>query len=265
MSQNFLKRILEQKEKEIAARRQQIPEAELRRQIKTPVHRRSFRKALMGAGPGDVRVIAEIKRASPSKGVFRKDLNAPEMARHYESGGAAAISVLTDPVFFHGSGRDLIAVRARTSLPVLRKDFIISPYQVYEAAAWGADAVLLIVRILTEKRLAALLQICRRLDLDALVEVYAPAEIQTATAAGAAIIGINNRNLETFRTDIRRAIQMAPLLGSHQIAVVASGITSRADVRQNVQAGLHHFLIGEHLVRARDPRKRLQTLRGVRP
>jgi indole-3-glycerol phosphate synthase len=171
--------------------------------------------------------------------------------------------VLTDPSFFHGSDTDLKAAHHQTQLPVLRKDFILSRYQIFEAAAWGADAVLLIVRILRKEMLEKLISVCDETGLDALVEVCTPKEIETASNAGARIIGINNRDLKTFRTDIQRAIQMAPLLESHQIPVVASGIGSRIDIEKNLGAGLSNFLIGEHLVCAKNPKERMRSLMGL--
>ena len=262
MLPNFLKQIVENKKQELAESRRKIAESDLSELAKRTRNRRSFQKALTAAGPSDVRIIAEIKRASPSKGIFRQNLNAVEMAKAYEKGGAAAISVLTDPIFFHGSDMDLKAAHAHTGLPVLRKDFIISRYQILEAAVWGADAVLLIVRILTQKKLGALLELCRELHLDALVEVYSPAELRTATHAGATLIGINNRDLGTFQTDTQRAIHMASLLQPHQIPVVASGIASRQDILRNLEAGLHNFLIGEHLVLADNAQARIRSLMG---
>ena len=262
MLQNFLKQIVKAKKAEIAERRNKISENELHRLVTQKRAGRSFQKALTGSAPSDVRIIAEIKRASPSKGVFREHLNAAELAGDYEEGGAVAVSVLTDPAFFYGSDRDLKAVRTNTNLPVLRKDFILSRYQIYEAAVWGADAVLLIVRILTKGMLKELLSCCDELGLDALVEVCTPEEIETASQAGANIIGINNRDLKTFHTDIQKAIQLASLLGPHQTPVVASGIGSRDDILKNVQAGLHNFLIGEHLVRSENPQDRIRSLMG---
>jgi indole-3-glycerol phosphate synthase len=264
MRQNFLKQIVEAKKEEIARSRKKISENELSKIALQPKKGRSFQKALADARPSDVRIIAEIKRASPSKGVFRTDLNAAEMARNYQEGGAVAISVLTDPTFFNGSDMDLKAAHNHSKLPVLRKDFILCRYQILEAAAWGADAVLLIVRILTEDLLKDLLSCCNELGLDALVEVCAPEEIETATLAGAAIIGINNRDLKTFQTDIHKAIKMVSLLEPHQIPVVASGICSRADIEKNLDAGLNNFLVGEHLVRSKNPKECIRALMGMK-
>jgi indole-3-glycerol phosphate synthase len=262
MQHNFLKQIVEAKKAEIEDHRKKISERDLQRFAMQPKARRSFRNALASEGRSDVRIIAEIKRASPSKGVFHPNLNPAKMAKSYEAGGAVAISVLTDPTFFRGSGRDLKAARINTKLPVLRKDFILSRYQIYEAAAWGADAVLLIVRILSKNLLEAFLLLCDELGLDALVEVCNPEEIETARLAGADIIGINNRDLKTFQTDIQKAIRLASLLAPDQIPVVASGIGSRDDILKNVHAGLHNFLIGEHLVRSENPTDCMRSLMG---
>ena len=262
MQQNFLNKIIENKLNEVAHARQKVSEHHLSKQALQREEHRSFKKALISVNESDVRIIAEIKRASPSKGLFRENLDTAEMLRHYETAGAVAISVLTERTFFLGKNEDLKTARRHTKLPVLRKDFIISEYQVFEAAAWGADAVLLIVRILTPEKLNTLLALCRELHMDALVEVYATQEIQIATDAGADIIGLNNRNLETFQTDIQRAIRMAPSLKPHQIPVVASGISCRKDILRNTQAGLHNFLIGERLVLADDPQQQIRELMG---
>ena len=206
-----------------------------------------------------VNIIAEIKRASPSKGVLCENLDAAGTARVYEKAGAAAISVLTDNHFFMGSADDLRQVKAVTTLPVLRKDFIISEYQVLESAAMGADAILLIVRILTRDQLTRYLSLCRDLNLEALVEVHSAEDVSKALTTDAKLIGINNRDLSTFETHISKALDMGKMLGPGQIPVVASGIHSQDDIAKNYRAGMNNFLIGESLVRADNPATRLRS------
>jgi indole-3-glycerol phosphate synthase len=262
MAADILDRIVAHKKEEVAACRTQTPLSVLKDQARTKTaNRRSFYEAL--ARPADqVRIIAEIKRASPSKGDIRADLDPAALAQAYGRGGAAALSVLTDRAFFKGSPADLTAARNACSLPVLRKDFVISDYQIYEAAAWGANAVLLIVRILSKQQLSEFSVLCNDLGIDALVEVHTEADLEAAIDAGASVIGINNRNLASFDTDIETAMSLSAKLGAGQIAVAASGISSRKDIEQNLKAGISRFLIGESLVTANDPETFLTRLIG---
>ncbi|MDP6179827.1 MAG: indole-3-glycerol phosphate synthase TrpC, partial [Desulfatiglandales bacterium] len=205
---------------------------------------------------------AEIKRASPSQGLIRSDLASDVYARAYERGGAAALSILTEQAYFHGSPEDLEQARSATSLPVLRKDFLISTYQVYESALMGTDAVLLIVRALSQELLRDLVSLCRELRLDALVEVHSERELETATKAEARLIGINNRDLSTFRTDIQNSLRISRYLDSNQTAIAESGISDRAALDKLLQGGIWNFLIGESLVRAPDTEGFLRHLLG---
>jgi indole-3-glycerol phosphate synthase len=205
-------------------------------------------------------VIAEIKRASPSKGKIREDADPAEYARMYELGGAAAISVLTDQDFFGGSAGDLRKVKLASSLPTLRKDFIISSYQVYESAVMGADAILLIVRALLPQSLRDLLSLCLAVGLDALVEAHNETEFEVAAKAGARLIGINNRDLVTFNTDISTSIRLAGRAGAGQVLVAESGIHTRSDIERLLDAGIWNFLIGESLMKLDDPVKFLEVL-----
>ena len=214
-------------------------------------------------GPAGVNIIAEIKRSSPSKGPICPDLDPSALAEEYEQGGAAALSVLTDRPYFQGSPEDLKKARAATSLPVLRKDFLISSYQLYESSVLGADAVLLIARILSREQIRDYLDICKELNMDALVEIHSEEDLEAATVSGAKLIGINNRNLKTFETDIQTAIRLASLLEPDQIPVAASGIKSREDIEKNMRFGIRNFLIGESLVRSENPRVFLETLMGI--
>jgi len=202
MAEDILKKIAAAKQEEIAAAKKHEPESSLRRRAEQREGRRPFIGRLRQAHDDGIGIIAEIKRASPSKGVIRGDIDAAEYARRYERGGAAAISVLTDTRFFRGSLDDLVAARKNSGLPVLRKDFLISSYQFYEAAAAGADAALVIVRMLTAAQLVDYLDLCREINLDPLVEVHDAGDLEKAAAAGAELIGINNRDLKTFKTDM---------------------------------------------------------------
>jgi indole-3-glycerol phosphate synthase len=260
MQTDFLTRIIEDRKRAVAAAKNKIPENRLRDDAGRPRPCRPFKERFIRPGPAGINIIAEIKRASPSKGVIAPDLDPVQYARACEHGGAAALSVLTEPVYFHGSAADLAAARAATGLPVLRKDFIISTYQLYESALLNADAVLLIVRILSGRQLQEYLDLCRRLQLDALVEVHSEKDVETANASGAELIGINNRNLSSFKTDIQTAVRIKALLQPQQVVIAASGIATRLDIEKNLQAGIWNFLIGESLVRSADPEMLLRTL-----
>ncbi|MDP2645616.1 MAG: indole-3-glycerol phosphate synthase TrpC [Desulfobacterales bacterium] len=260
---DILEKIVVQKQKEIAAAKKRTPEKTLRDRTAVRQHRRPFFARLAQPGPSGVNIIAEIKRASPSKGMICPDLDPVRHARLYEQGGASAISVLTDPVFFHGSAHDLIDVRKAVTLPVLRKDFLISAYQVYESAAMGADAILLIARILTQTQLGDYLKLAGELGMDTLVEIHCPRDLDKASSSGARLIGINNRDLSSFRTDLQHAAGMVSLLGPGMIPVAESGIKNREDILQLNRSGIHNFLIGESLVRSEDCRVFLEHLLGI--
>jgi len=257
---DILAEIVEHKKEEVARAKRILPESRLKSKATLERGPRHFFRRLASPGPTGVNIIAEVKRASPSKGVFSRSLEADDMARVYESGGAAALSILTDEKYFLGSADDLKAARQATSLPVLRKDFLISSYQLYESACLGADAVLLIVRILAESQLADYLELAKELRMDALVEVHSLDDLAIAQKAGARLIGINNRNLRSFDTSIDTAIQMVPQLMPGQVPVAASGIKSPADIDRNLKAKIHNFLIGESLVKAPDTQAFMKRL-----
>jgi indole-3-glycerol phosphate synthase len=249
----ILDRIVADKQQEVAAAARRLCADDLRARIAgMPWTARGFEQRLSCPGPGGVNIIAEVKRASPSKGDICVDLNAAACARQYEAGGAAAVSVLTDGPYFKGSLEDLVEVRRSVCLPVLRKEFIIDPYQVYETRAAGADALLLIARILTPVQLSDLFGLTRELGMDALVEIHSPDELGACHAAGARLIGINNRNLATFDTSLQTALSLSGRMHAGQVPVAASGIGSRRDIEDNLKAGIFNFLIGESLVRAAD-------------
>jgi indole-3-glycerol phosphate synthase len=261
---DFLSKILECKRYEVMAASKLTPERVLRQKAGKPRAGRAFIERLARPGPSGLNVIAEIKRASPSKGKIRENIDPAEYARSYELGGAAAISVLTDANFFGGRLDDLSKVKQAASLPVLRKDFVISSYQVYESSVMGADAVLLIVRALSPGLLSDLMALCADIGLDALVEAHDEKEYEIAANSGARLIGINNRDLTTFETDISTSIGIAGRIAPGQVLVAESGIHSRADVERLLDAGIWNFLIGESIVGADDPVKFLKALHGVK-
>ncbi len=262
MAKDFLEVIVKHKKEEIAEAKKLIPESQLCKDAFTSIKRRPFIKKLEKPGHSGVNIIAEIKRASPSKGDICLNLNPAAYALEYEKGGAAAISVLTDQPYFKGSLDDLKKARNASTLPVLRKDFLISSYQIYESSAMEADAVLLIARILSQEQLRDYLKLCNELKLDALVEIHSEKDLEAATQAKARLIGINNRNLSSFETNIDTAIKLVSLLEPYQIAVAASGIQNRDDIVKNQQAGIWNFLIGESLVKAENCQAFLRSLMG---
>ena len=251
----ILDRILERKREEVVAAREVTSLETLRDRARSAPPVRDFRAALSATG---VSVIAEIKRASPSAGAFAPDVDAAELAGAYEAGGAAAISVLTDADFFQGSPDDLKSAREAIALPVLRKDFILDPYQVYESRAMGADAILVIVAAVADP--SELLGVAREVGLDCLVEVHDEGEIGRAVAAGAKIIGVNNRDLRTFDTDLEITERLRPEIPAGVIVVSESGIRTPEDVLRLARAGVDAVLVGESLVRSPDPGAALRVL-----
>ena len=241
--------IIEVKRREVAERKETIPLSALEKTIEGMPPTRDFRKALGGGGCS---IIAEVKRRSPSRGVIREDFDPVRIAVAYEQNGAAAVSVLTDETFFGGSSEDLTAVKGAISLPVLRKEFIIDPWQIKETRAIGADALLLIAAILGENELREYRELAASLGLASLVEVHDRRELEKALSSGAEIIGINNRDLRTFTTDIATSLALAPLVPADRIVVSESGIRSRAEIETLMRAGIRAFLIGETLVAAPD-------------
>ncbi len=233
--------------KALEARKAAAPPAEIERRARNQPPPLDFAAALRG---DDIRIIAEIKKASPSKGVIRHDFDPVAVARLYEKGGAAAISVLTEKDYFQGSLENLRAVRDAVKLPLLRKDFIFDPYQVYEARAYGADAVLLIAAILVPRQLQELLGLSRSLGMACLVEVHDRPELAAALDSGARIIGINNRNLKTFKVDLAITGQLRPLVPRDRIVVSESGIHRREDMAKLAAWGVPAVLVGEALMSA---------------
>ena len=246
----ILDRILTAKRDEVEQRKHARNLGELRRLAADTQPPRGFTEALRAR---DFGVIAELKRRSPSGGQLKADLDPAEVARSYERGGAAAMSVLTDAAFFDGSDADLQQARSACSLPVLRKDFVIDPYQVWEARVLGADAVLLIVRALEDALFRELHSLALSLNLSALVEVHNEAELERASAVGATLIGVNNRDLDTLTTDIATTERLAPLVPSGATFVAESGVSSREAAERMHRAGARAILVGEALMVANDP------------
>ena len=255
---HLLAEIVAAKRAEVAARSVQVPEAELERQAQRAASaRRPFAAALERAGRA---IIAEMKQASPSAGLLQPDYRPAEIARAYEAAGARALSVLTDGPYFRGSLNHLQEARQATGLPVLRKDFLVDPYQVVESAAAGADAVLLIVAVLDAGALRELLRRATELGLDTLVEVHTEEEADRAAALGAKLIGVNNRNLSTLAVDVETSLRLRSRLPADAITVSESGLRSREDLDRLEAAGYRAFLIGERLLTAPEPGTALRAL-----
>jgi indole-3-glycerol phosphate synthase len=257
MPKTILDKILATKKREVERDKQKVKlsclmECIARRQV--PL---DFAAALKGEG---IKLIAEVKKASPSKGVLRPYFDPMALAKTYADSGAAAISVLTDAEYFQGSPEHLAAIRQTVSLPLLRKDFIYDEYQIYESAAYGADALLLITTILEPKQLAKMLTISLKLGLGCLVEVHDKDELTIALDSGAEIIGINNRNLKTFEIDVNTTRRLRPMVPENNIVVSESGISRREDIKKLEEWGVDAVLIGEALVSARNIPKKIREL-----
>lgn len=257
----FLKTIVDLKQKEVSHAVSHVPLNRVRQEAESVREAGQFKQAIEKRSPGDVGIIAEIKRASPSRGDICPALDCAAYVKKYTKAGACAISVLTESRFFKGSLADLEKAAESTHLPVLRKDFTISAYQIYEARAKGAAAVLLITAILEKSRLADYIALSRQLNMTPLVEIHTEYELEKAHACGADVIGINNRNLATLETDLDVSARIAPLLDSSLTPVEASGITSAADVQKGIDCGIYNFLVGEHIVIAPDAEKFIRALR----
>ena len=256
----ILDRILEVKRVEIAAAKRRAPIAEMEARARAATPARDFVGAMRAKNPA---VIAEIKKASPSRGVLRSDFDPAAIAASYARAGAACLSVLTDEQFFQGAQQHLVAARGACALPVLRKDFIVDPYQLAESRALGADCVLLIAACLSEKEMVELERLAHALGMAVLVEVHDAQELERALALKTPLLGINNRDLRTFETKIERTLDLLPSVPSGRIVTTESGILTGADVTRMRSAGVHAFLVGEAFMRSPDPGSALSALFGV--
>lgn len=256
-----LTRIIDRKHEEVAERQARKSVAALRDDIASAPAPRGFVQAMASKlAAGQSAVIAEVKKASPSKGVIREDFHPAEIARSYERGGAACLSVLTDTDFFQGSEAYLQQARAACSLPVIRKDFIVDPYQVYEARAIGADCILLIVAALDDARMAELNALAIELGMDVLIEVHNAEELERSLPLGNRLVGINNRNLHNFDTSLETTYSLLAQIGDERIVVTESGIHTADDVAVMREHGVDAFLVGEAFMRADEPGERLSEL-----
>lgn len=252
-----LSTIIAVRRRRIEQLRAKVPVDNLRQLAEIRTDHRDFAGALSGPV---LSVISELKKASPSRGLLRPEYRPLEIAKSYQQAGASALSVLTEEDFFQGSIDDLKAVREAVQLPILRKEFIVDEYQVYESAAAGADALLLIVAALEDSELKSFLQLAKGLHMAALVEVHTAGELERATAAGARIIGVNNRNLKTLEVSLETSFRLRQMIPPECLSVSESGIKSSADLEKLAAAGFNAVLIGEHLMLADDPGRELATL-----
>ncbi len=260
-AESFLSRIVSHKRDELAHAQKKLPLTTLQQMAQKQPAPRDFRAALNGGE--NLAVIAEIKKSSPSTGVLREDFNPVVLAKSYAAHGAAALSILTDEKFFGGNLENLQKARTICALPILRKDFILHPYQIWEARAFGADAILLIVAILDRSQLFELLLAVAETGMQALVEVHNEAELDRALLAGVNLIGINNRNLQTFEVTLETTERLSKLTPASCVRVAESGIKSRRDVERMAACGVDAILVGSHLMYQADPGQALVELTGV--
>ncbi len=254
-----LKKIMHARVHELIGAQSKLPAVCLESVLDRAPEVRPFKKALLSRSPA---IIAEIKKASPSAGVIRRDFEPVNIAREYQASGAAALSVITEVSHFQGGLEILATLRWEAGLPLLRKDFIIDPYQILEGRRAGADAVLLIAALLDADRLKNLRLEAERLGMDALIEVHNEAELRLALDAGASLIGVNNRDLRTFEVSLDVSLRLALMLPKNAVAVAESGIRSSEDIRRLSSAGYRGFLVGEHLMRSPSPGLALKKLLG---
>lgn len=262
MEKDFLKEVLLEKQKSLKEQKHKYPEAELRLKLEEPRVYRPFKASISGFTGSEAkpRIIAEIKNASPSEGVLRKDFNPLQIARLYQNAGASAISILTEEKYFLGKIAYLNQVRKIVSLPILRKDFVFEPYQLYESKFFGADCVLLIAEILRNDRLSEFMRIAKRIELDCLVEVSTADDLCYALDQGAEIIGVNSRNLHTLGVDKKSARELIKDIPEDRVIVFESGIKTRRDYLSAAKSGANAFLIGSAFMKAKDIKEKFREL-----
>ncbi len=257
----ILAKILAHKEKEIAEKQTRVTFDQMKEWSKEADGKRPFELMLRGAASANkAGVIAEIKRASPSQGIIREDFDPMAIARSYQFAGATCMSVLTDNEFFKGGGPVLELARKACSLPAIRKDFIIDPFQIYESRVLGADCVLLIVAALDDEQLASLYELSKQQNMDVLIEVHDEDELQRALALKPTMLGINNRNLHTFEVDLQTSLRLKEMIPEECLVVTESGIHTQEDVKMMQVNGINSFLVGEAFMRAPDPGAKLKEL-----
>lgn len=255
----FLETVIERTQADVAERKRRVPAAELEGRLGPSRRGRPFSEGLIDEG---ISLIAEMKRASPSKGPIRPGASVTEVVRAYQEAGARAVSVLTEGAYFGGSLDDLVEARGACDLPLLRKDFVVDDYQLLEARAAGADAALLIVAALDTEHLEHLMGVASDLGMDTLVEVHDEEEVETAVESGAELIGINNRNLHSLEVDLETTFRLLADVPAGTVVVAESGITEREDVERLEEAGVDAILVGETLMRADDPVRAVRELLG---
>ncbi|MCP3873698.1 MAG: indole-3-glycerol phosphate synthase TrpC [Desulfobacteraceae bacterium] len=261
--EGFLKKVLEIKSFEVSSNKSKIPQNTIRREAEDTSPNTSFFNAMKKSCSDDIGIIAEVKKASPSKGDINIDLDPVTCAQTYTKAGARAISVLTESQYFKGSLNDLEVVCANTDLPVLRKDFTISSYQIFEAKKAGASSILLITTILSKDQLKDYIHLVRELDMEPLVEITSEKEFEIAYDCEAKVVDMNNRNLQTLETDLNISKRIAAILPEDIIPVEASGIASFDDIQKGLSANIFNFLVGESIVRANNSESFIKTLRNV--